>query len=262
MIKDRENIQKRVNMEITVIASGSNGNCCLIEDRKNSILIDAGKSAREIDSRMDSLGKSLENVDAIIITHSHHDHISGAGIIARMHGIPLYMSKETFSEANGKIGDVDKIKHFTQSRGFKIGSMEIRPIQTSHNVSSCGFVIGNSEFGIFTDTGIVTRQMRDALPKLKGVLLESNHDIDMLINGHYPAYLKRWILSDEGHLSNVHASEFIQKKGNNLNLVLLGHLSGNNNTPQIAKKTFETLVKRKIDYDVCSRDKASGKWII
>ena len=246
-------------MEITVIASGSNGNCCLVEDKRNSILIDAGKSAREIGSRMDSLGKSLENVDAIIITHSHHDHISGAGIISRMHGIPLYMSKETFEEADGKIGDA-KIKRFTQNRGFKIGNLEIRPVQTSHNVSSCGFAIG--EFGIFTDTGIVTRQMHDILPKLKGVLLESNHDIDMLINGRYPAYLKQWILSDQGHLSNIHASEFIQEKGNNLGLVLLGHLSGNNNTPGIAKKTFETLVKRKIDYDVCSRDRASGKWIV
>ncbi|MCX6707062.1 MAG: MBL fold metallo-hydrolase, partial [Candidatus Woesearchaeota archaeon] len=245
-------------MEITVIASGSNGNCCLVEDRKNSILIDAGKSCREIDSRMNQLGKSLENVDAIIITHSHHDHISGAGIISRMHGIPLYMSKETFEEANRKIGD-SKIKHFSQ-KPFRVGDMEIRPIQTSHNVSSCGFAIGG--FGLFTDTGIVTKQMQDILPKLKGVLLESNHDIDMLINGRYPAYLKQWILSDVGHLSNIHASEFIQEKGKNLSLVLLGHLSGNNNTPAITRKTFETLVKRKIDYDVCSRDKASGKWII
>jgi len=124
------------------------------------------------------------------------------------------------------------------------------------------FVMGNSEFGIFTDTGIVTKQMEDILPKLKGVLLESNHDIDMLINGRYPAYLKQWILSDLGHLSNIHASEFIQEKGNNLSLVLLGHLSGNNNTPHIARKTFETLVRRKIEYDVCSRDRASGKWMI
>jgi len=248
-------------MEITVIASGSNGNCCLVEDRKNSILIDAGKSAKEIDSRMNQLGKSLENVDAIIITHSHHDHISGAGIIARMHGIPLYMSKDTFSEVGSKIGNVDhsQIKHFTQ-KPFRVGDIEIRPIQTSHNVSSCGFAVG--EFGLFTDTGTVTKQMHDILPKLKGVLLESNHDIDMLLNGRYPAYLKQWILSDVGHLSNIHASEFIQEKGNNLGLVLLGHLSGNNNTKELTKKTFETLVKRKINYDVCSRDKASGKWSI
>ena len=244
-------------MEISVIASGSNGNCCLFEDKDTSVLIDAGKSAVEIESRLNQLGKSLENVDAVIITHSHTDHISGAGIIARKCSIPVYLSKQTFSEAGFKIGKAE-IKQF--SGNFKIKSLEIKPIRTSHSVASNGFVI--NEFGIFTDTGIITKEMEKVFPKLRAVLLESNHDIDMLINGHYPHYLKQWILSDEGHLNNIEAGSLVQDKGESLSLVLLGHLSANNNTPEICRRTFETLVKRKVDYSVLSRERESGSWKI
>jgi len=246
-------------MEISVIASGSNGNSCLIEEKDASILIDAGKSGREIEYRMSNLGKSMENVDAILVTHSHHDHITGAGVLSRRYGVPIYVSNEVYSDAKFKLGESD-VKLFSVDKNFKIKKVEIKPVLTSHNVSSCGFVI--DKFGLFTDTGIVTRQMKNIIGKLKAVLLESNHDIDMLIRGPYPAFLKQWILSDKGHLSNVHASSLIQDKGKNLDLVLLAHLSGNNNSPEVAEKTFETLVKRKIDFSVCSREKESGCWKI
>jgi len=234
-------------MEISVIASGSNGNCCLVEDKGVSLLIDAGKSCREIEGRMGRLGKSLEDVDGILITHEHSDHISGAGVLSRKFGIPVYMTKEVYSGA--------KLGKFESSNGLKV-----KPVVTSHNVSSCGFVI--SKFGYFTDTGIVTLQMKKTIPGLNSILLESNHDVEMVSNGHYPVFLKKWILSDEGHLSNDNASSIIQEKGKNLAFVLLGHLSENHNTPDIASETFNTLVKRKIDFSVCSRDKESGSWKI
>jgi len=244
-------------MEISVIASGSNGNCCLVEDKNTSVMIDAGKSGIEIETRLNKLGKSMENVDAIILTHAHHDHISGAGVLSRRYNIPLYMTKEVFSKA--KLGNII-MKKFSIKNKFKINNLNITPVITSHNTSSCGFVI--KKFGLFTDTGIATPKMRSIMPKLSAVLLESNHDIDMLINGSYPAFLKKWILSDKGHLSNEHASQLIQSKGKNLKLALLGHLSANNNTPKIAKDTFESIVKRKIEYSVLSRDKVSGNWKI
>lgn len=244
-------------MEISVLASGSNGNCCLVEDNNVSLLIDAGQSGKEIESRLNQLGKTLENVDAVVLSHAHHDHVAGAGVISRRYGIPLYLTKDVFLKANlGKI----KKKIFSINNSFKIKNLKIKPTLTSHNVSSCGFII--RKFGLFTDTGLVTPQIKSALPRLKAVLLESNHDLDLLINGRYPAFLKQWILSDTGHLSNIHASSLIQEKGKNLSLVLLGHLSGNNNTPKITRTTFETLVKRKIDYAVCSRDTISGSWKI
>jgi phosphoribosyl 1,2-cyclic phosphodiesterase len=246
-------------MEVSVIASGSNGNCCLIQKKGVSFLIDAGKSCREIERRMDGLGKSLENIEGIILTHSHQDHLAGAGVISRKYDVPIYMTKDVYMHAIGKLGEV-KTKTFCPDKSFKIKGISIKPIPTSHSVSSCGFVI--DKFGLFTDTGIVTKEMEDAIPKLKCILLESNHDIDMLINGPYPAYLKKWILSDEGHLSNIEASKLIQEKGTNLSLALLAHLSGNNNTAEIVKRTFETLVDKEIEYVVCSRDRESGNFII
>ncbi len=246
-----------INLEISVIASGSNGNCCMVEDKGTSILVDAGKSGREIESRMEELGKFIENINAILLTHSHHDHIAGAGILSRKYNLPLYLTNEVYSDAKLKLGDI-KRKSFSLSKEFKIGSLKIKPVYTSHNVSSCGFVIG--KFGIFTDTGIVTKQMEEEIPNLNSMLLESNHDIDMLVNGPYPRFLKQWILSEQGHLSNIDSSSVIQNKGKNLSLVLLGHLSENNNTIEIASNTFKALVKRKIEHAVCSRDKSTGKW--
>lgn len=244
-------------MQVSVIASGSNGNCCLIEKKDTAILIDAGKSGREIEYRMNALGKSLENVDATIITHAHHDHICGAGVISRRYGIPVYMTDAVHEIAAHKLGSI-KLKKFDINKAFKIKSMRITPVPTLHNTASCGFVI--DKFGLFTDTGIVTKEVEAVMPRLTSVLLESNHDIDMLVHGPYPYHLKQWILSDEGHLSNIHASQLIEQKGKKLQLALLGHLSGNNNTPEVARSTFETLVKRKIDFKVCSRDTYSGSW--
>ena len=242
-------------MEISVIASGSNGNCCLVEDKGVSVLIDAGKSGSEIEARMKALGKSVGDVDGIVITHAHSDHISGAGVLSRRFGIPVHMTKEVYSEAS-----LGRFESRIFSGDFKIGSLRIKPVETSHNVSSCGFVIG--KFGYFTDTGIVTEPMKKVIPGLRGILLESNHDVEMVHNGHYPAFLKKWILSDKGHLSNDAASAAIQEKGKNLSLVLLGHLSGNHNTPDMALETFNTLVKRKVDLSVCSRESVSGSWKI
>ncbi|MBW2965710.1 MBL fold metallo-hydrolase, partial [Candidatus Woesearchaeota archaeon] len=241
------------------IASGSNGNCCLLEEKDTSILIDAGKSRREIEYRMNNLNKSPENVDAILLTHSHHDHIAGAGILSRRYNLPIYLAKEVYQEAGFKLGNAET-KTFSIKNSFKIKNINIKPIKTSHNVSSCGFVI--KKFGLFTDTGIITKQIENIIPKLNAVLLESNHDIDMLINGPYPYYLKQWILSDQGHLSNINASSLIQSKGKNLSLALLAHLSGNNNTPETAKKTYETLVKKRINHEICSREKETGTWKI
>ncbi len=246
-------------MEISVIASGSNGNCCLVEDKDSSILIDAGKSMREIDFRMSNLGKNLENVDGIVLTHSHSDHLRGIGPISRKYNLPVYVAKEVYDLCNGGLGRVN-LKHFPLNSRFKIKNIEIKPINTSHDVPSCGFVIG--KFGLFTDTGIVTDQMNCAIKKLKGVLIESNHDIDMVINGSYPAFLKQRILSDKGHLSNIHASSFVHEKGRNLSWALLGHLSANNNSVDKAKGCFESIVKRKLDYSVLSRDKESDSWVL
>jgi phosphoribosyl 1,2-cyclic phosphodiesterase len=241
-------------MEISVIASGSNGNCCLVEDKGTAVLVDAGKSGREIAKRMDFLGKNIEDVKAVLITHKHSDHTRGAGVLSRRFKIPVYMTKKTSTTT--MLGAVDE-KIFEIGKEFRIGNMSIKAITTSHNVPSCGFVF-SKKFGIMTDTGTVTKQMENAIKKIKCVLLESNHDIDLVIKGPYPYFLKQWILSKEGHLSNIDASSLLQKHAKNINLAILGHLSGNNNTPALAMKTFEALVRKKMDVAVANRDRATG----
>lgn len=245
-------------MEISVIASGSNGNCTLVEHNGTSVLIDAGKSCKEIESRMNQIGKSLENVDALLLTHAHIDHYQSIGVISRKYNLPAFMTKETYKQCSSYIGGVIS-KNFSVGKEFKIGKIDINPINTSHDVPSCGFVIG--KFGLFTDTGTITPHMSDAMKGLKGVLLESNHDIDLLLKGRYPFFLKQRILSDNGHLSNIHASTFVNEHASNLDWVLLGHLSGNNNTPEKASETFESLVSTsRLDYEVLSRNALSGTW--
>jgi phosphoribosyl 1,2-cyclic phosphodiesterase len=246
-------------MDISIVASGSNGNCCLVEQAGTKIMIDAGLSAREIESRLNRLGTSLEDLDALLITHSHSDHVRGAGIISRRYAVPVYMMKETTRQIGTRLGDFYP-KQFSLGQDFLLNGISVRPISTSHSVASCGFVIG--KFGIFTDTGIATPQMIKVLPKLECALIESNHNPEMVENGPYPPFLKKWILSDIGHLSNSDASSFIQANGENLCQVFLGHLSANNNTPEKAAEEYESIVKKKISYKICSRDGPTCRWEI
>jgi len=244
-------------MEISIVASGSNGNSTLVENKSSAVLIDAGLSCKEIEARLNRMGKSLEQVDGIILTHGHIDHYRGIGPVARQYNIPVYLTKQVYEQCQYLLGTLD-IKQFSLNKPFKINSMSIKPVRTSHDMPNCGFVIG--KFGLFTDTGKVTPGMKKAMANLQGVLIESNHDIDMLLDGRYPYFLKQRILSDTGHLSNIHCSQFVQALGKNLSWALLGHLSGNNNTPAVAADTFSAIVKRKVDSAVLSREKESGVW--
>lgn len=242
-------------MKISVIASGSNGNSTLVENKDTTILIDAGKSGKEIELRLKKMGKSLENLNAILLTHSHSDHAQSVGVLARKYNVSAYMQSATKYELGDKLGTLD-IKTFKHE--FKINNLSIKPIPTMHDVVSTGFVI--DKFGIFTDTGIVTKQMENTIPKLKSILLESNHDVDLLLQGPYPYYLKQRIMSESGHLNNFDAANFIQSHGKHLDMVLLGHLSGTNTTQELTKSTYESIVKHKINYQVLDRKKESGTW--
>ena len=246
-----------INIEISVLASGSNGNACLVEDKQTSVLIDAGKSGKELIKRASRLNKSLETLSGILLTHGHSDHIQSAGILSRKFGTPIYMTPGMYADIKFKLGKIN-YKLFNHNTKFKINTLTIEPVKTSHNIDSSGYVIEN--FGLFTDTGKITSHIEKVLPKLKTILLESNHDIDTLIKGPYPYHLKQWILSDKGHLSNFDAAQLINKYGSNLDLVLLGHLSGTNNTSELTKHTFETLVKHKLNYEICSRHSVTGSF--
>ena len=247
-------------MIISVIASGSNGNACLIEEGNSKVLIEAGVSCIEIERRLASAKKSLLGLEAVIVSHAHIDHCQSAGVISRKYGVPVYMTDETYNGCCNKMGDFNFVK-FNNNHKLVMDDLDIYPVKTSHDSPSSGFVI-NERFGIFTDTGTISEEIKMLTRKLKAVLIESNYDEEMLAKGSYPQFLKARIFSDHGHLSNLQASGFVQDCGHQLEQVLLGHLSANNNTPALVERTFQSVVKRKLKYAVLSRDCFSGCLVV
>lgn len=248
------------SVKVTVLASGSNGNAALVKCNGTSILVDAGLSGKKIEERMNEAGATLAEVDGVVISHAHSDHNRGAGVIARRFNLPLYMTEKTFRNSLKKCNLAHvSVRRFTRGKTFEIGGVTVQSVVTSHDVESSGFVIGR--FGIFTDTGRITEQMEKELNGLAAILLESNHDVEMLKNGPYPPVLKQRILSHAGHLSNVDAAEFLHSRGRHVDLVLLGHLSGENNTPVLASSTFEEVCGG-MEYRVCSREGVTGTFTV
>jgi len=230
-------------MRCTVLASGSKGNCTVIEGASGAILIDAGLSAKELLVRMAVAQIDPDTLDAVLVTHEHGDHVKGLDVTARKLDIPVYATEGTLNEfLNNRRTSVKPLCHHTiqYGEGFGIGDFSIEPFATSHDAAEpCGFVIRNGDccIGYCTDTGIMTAAMHELLRQCDGLVLESNHCPDMLENGPYPEYLKRRIRSKRGHLSNQAAAECLHGFGKDVPQVILAHLSEVNNTPEKAKGT-------------------------
>ncbi|MEZ4528689.1 MAG: MBL fold metallo-hydrolase [Desulfobacterales bacterium] len=226
------------DLSVCVLASGSRGNATYISDGTSSILIDAGLSGAEIERRFKSRGLNLADVSAIVVSHEHSDHIHGVGILSRRYGLPVYMSRKTESAAGSKMGNLSEVRHFECGTAFKIHTLDIRAFSTSHDAGDpSGFTIGHNgtRIGIATDMGIATNVVKEHLRGCSLLLLESNHDPAMLMNGPYPWHLKQRVKSRTGHLSNVQSGELLREILHpELGHVILGHLSEKNNTPEKA----------------------------
>ena len=229
-------------MRVHVFASGSGGNCLLLEDQDTKVLIDAGISKRRVDAALKSLGCTMGDIAGVLITHEHSDHISGLETLVKGREIPVYAPHTVAARLCGMKPDLeDSIRHIPVGAAFAIGSLGVTAFHTSHDTDeSVGYRIeGEGVYAHATDTGCVTDEMRAALLGADTVLLESNHDEEMLRCGPYPIYLKRRILSDRGHLSNAACASFARElAGSGTRQIILGHLSRENNTP--AKAMAET----------------------
>lgn len=229
-------------MRVCLLASGSRGNATLIEADDCRLLIDAGLSAREIDRRLREIGLSADDLDALLITHEHHDHVSGIGPLARRHQLPVYIVPET-AAAIPRLGAIADLRNFTAGDSFALGNLEITSFSTTHDaIDPVGFVIDSSEgrVGYATDLGYSTRLVADRLEHSRVLVLESNHDEQMLLDGPYPWPLKQRIQSRHGHLSNRAAAELLQQLAwHGLEAVFLAHLSDENNHPDKARQEIE-----------------------
>lgn len=218
--------------------SSSSGNCIYVGSGDTHILIDAGVSARRISDALKNINLLPEAISAIFITHQHTDHVAGLHRFALKRGIPIYMSASTAKGLEESDIPLEELNIKVLDSEVKVGELTVRRFCTSHDCSgSSGYRIdmGERSFAVCTDTGVVTDEIRENLYGCELVLIESNHDVNLLTRGPYPASLKRRILSDSGHLSNGScAKELPELVKRGTQRIILGHLSPRNNTEQLA----------------------------
>lgn len=234
--------------------SGSSGNSLFVENNNAKILIDAGESAKKIVDALSSIQVDIKDIDAILVTHEHKDHIKGLGTLSQKYDIPVYANAETWEampDQSIKISDSNKNK-FTPYKDFAIKDLIISPFKIPHDAANpCGYNISfkKEKISIATDLGHITEDILYRLEKSSFVLLESNYEPQMLDVSPYPYVLKQRIKGPKGHLSNKMAGETISNLINTgLKTVILGHLSKENNFPELAYKTVvEELIANHFD---------------
>lgn len=225
-------------MRVKVLSSGSKGNTTYIECGNTKLLIDAGNSCKYIVNKLKEIGIDGNDIDAILITHTHSDHIKGLKVFLNKFNPKVYITR-------GMLGELDCLQNYQiiDSDVLEIKDLVIDVIKTSHDApDSVGYVINGDDKAIvyITDTGYINNKYFDVLKNRELYIMESNHDIEMLNNGPYPFRLRQRILGDKGHLSNYDSSRYISSFiGNKTKCVVLAHLSEENNTSSLAYNTLK-----------------------
>lgn len=234
-------------IDIYSLVSGSSGNCSVVTNGKSAVMVDCGISGKRALAALMEVGISTQDIRAILITHEHTDHVKGAGIIARKLNIPVYATNGTHIAMNiGNIAD-EQIHTVTPDIEFEIGGIGITPYEIPHDAKEpcCySFTDGTEKASIVTDIGYMPDSLLSRISGSKRIILESNHDVDMLRCGEYPYPLKQRILSDYGHLSNENAARTaLELINRGTEHIMLGHLSEKNNLPEIAMmQTYNHLI--------------------
>jgi len=234
--------------------SGSSGNAIFIGTEKTKILIDAGVSKKKIVQALKSIGEEPGELNAVLVSHEHNDHIRGVGFLSRGFDVPVYANEGTWMSMESKLGGIRTYNRrtFDTGKGFEIYDLFIHPFEIPHDASDpVGFNIyaGGKKITIATDIGHMTRTLLSNLMESDLLFLESNHDVDMLMVGPYPWSLKQRIMGKKGHLSNEMAGKviaYLAEKG--MRNFIIGHLSKVNNFPELAYRTvYNELASKKIE---------------
>lgn len=229
-------------MRVCLLASGSRGNSTLIETGGSRLLVDAGLSGKETQRRLAELGLSCDDLDALLVTHEHHDHVGGVGPLARRHQLPVFIDHKTCS-ALPNLGHIPHLHRFDAGDSFSFRELQISTFSTTHDaVNPLGFTVTSAEgkIGYATDLGLPTRLVSECLKQCKVLVLEANHDEVMLLNGPYPWELKQRIRSRHGHLSNAQTGQLLDDiMWPGLEALLLAHLSNENNCRELVLTFFK-----------------------
>lgn len=232
---------------VHTLASGSSGNALLVSCGDIHLLVDAGISCRRITADLRELGLALDALSAVLITHTHTDHIGGLPTLLKRTACPVLASAQTGRGLTYRLAGLeDRLQELPLCRSVPLEGFTITAVPTSHDApGSCGFRLDTADggVGILTDTGYVTDEAADILPGVDLAVLEANHDVEALRSGPYPYYLKKRILSEEGHLSNEASARFaVTLAEAGASEIILAHLSRENNTPAMAQNAVETAL--------------------
>jgi phosphoribosyl 1,2-cyclic phosphodiesterase len=239
-----------MGVSVSMLASGSRGNCAIVASERTKILVDAGISCRETYKRMKTLGEDPHSLSAILITHEHSDHIYGLATLAKRLRIPVFMTGAThhawaraMRDENGEKPQLEKLERFESGHRFQVGDIEVKPFTIPHDAADpVGFTfrVEGVKVGFVTDLGYLPASVRDHLRGCDVLVMESNHDLEMLRVGPYPWAVKQRVMSCVGHLSNAALADFfINDYDNSATFVVLAHLSEQNNHPEIARREAE-----------------------
>ena len=238
--------------------SGSSGNSLYVETNKTKLLVDCGESAKKIINSLSDIDVDIEDIDGILVTHEHIDHVKSLGTLSKKYDIPVYTNIETLNAMPEQMTKIksENIHLFDFSKDFEIGDLQIHPFAIPHDAANpCAFKIlkNNTKLSIATDIGHMTPEIIANLEKSKFLLLESNYDPNILKCSQYPYHLKERIAGPYGHLSNDSAGKTISHLiESGLQTVMLGHLSKENNFPELAYKTVmeEIIYNNKSEKDI------------
>jgi phosphoribosyl 1,2-cyclic phosphodiesterase len=233
-------------MRFCVLGSGSKGNCTYVEAGDTAILIDAGFSGREIERRLAAIEVDIASLTAILITHEHTDHLRGAGVLSRRHRLPVFANPGTFQAAGRDLDQLHACREFDTGTAFHFRDLAIHPFSISHDAADpVGFLISSQHFslGYCTDTGTVSRLIAHRLAGCQALVLESNHDPEMLRSGPYPVALQQRVRSSTGHLANETAADLLHGLlHQGLEQVVLAHISETNNRPELVRQSVQQVL--------------------
>lgn len=249
-------------MQFASLGSGSRGNGTLIEHETTCVLVDNGFSVVDLERRLSRLGRCLDDLSAVLVTHEHSDHVRGVAVLARRTKIPVWMTTGTAAACEQE--SFADLRLFNCHQAFAVDSLEVQPFPVPHDAREPAqfvFTEGSRRLGLLTDVGRSTPHIEAMLTACDALLLECNHDVEMLANGRYPSSLKQRVSGDHGHLSNDQAADLLSRLDcSRLQHIVAAHLSEDNNTPDHARAALSAVLDCTMDWVAVCDQKDGLPW--